>query len=107
MNESVVSLLMKLHNRLSDQSGSYVPLTLRGGMVDSSGLVGDGPFFVGRVLDTLSTKSSKCASVVESVYNDLLPKNSSDSHSVSARYARNSSLEYISVNFYASELNGL
>ena len=76
---------MKLHNKLSDKEGSYEPLTTRGGMVNNSNLVGDGPFFVGRVLDTLSTKSNKCAEAIESVYNDLKPKAAADANSTAAK----------------------
>lgn len=85
VNESVVSMLIKLHNKLSDKEGSYVPLTIRCGTIDLSDMVGGGPFFVGRLLDTLSVKSNKCAEVIERWYNDLLPKTTPDSNSVSAK----------------------
>lgn len=85
VNESMVSLLIKLHNKLSDQDGSYVPLSVRGEMLDDTKLVGDGPFFVGRVLDSLGAKDSKYASAIEKVYKDLLPKTSADGNNTSAK----------------------
>ena len=85
INESMVSLLIKLHNKLSDEEGSYVPLSMRGEMLDDTKLVGDGPFFVGRVLDSLSAKDSKYATAIEKVYKDLMPKSSTDSNNTSAK----------------------
>lgn len=70
---------------MSDKEGSYEPLTLRGGMINDSNLVGDGPFFVGRALDTLSTKSRKCAEAIEKVYRSLEPEASADSNSSAAK----------------------
>jgi hypothetical protein len=79
VNESVVSMLIKLHNKLSDKDGSYVPLSIRGGTIDPYNLVGGGPFFVGRLLDTLSVKGAKYSEAVELCYKDLLPHTTSDS----------------------------
>ena len=84
-NESMVSLLIKLHNKLSDQDGSYVPLSMRGELLDDTKLVGDGPFFVERVFDSLSAKDSKYATAIEKVYKDLMPKSSTDSNNTSAK----------------------
>ncbi|XP_067935363.1 E3 ubiquitin-protein ligase UBR3-like [Watersipora subatra] len=85
LSESLVSLLMKLHNRLSDKEGSYVPISISKRKPDYSTLVGDGPFFVGRVLDTLSSKSTKCAEAIEKTYEALKPKLEADSNSNSSK----------------------
>lgn len=85
VNESLISLLIKLHNKLSDKEGSYIPLTTRGGTIDPSNHVGGGPFFVGRLLDSICAKSGRCSQVVEAVYKDLLPKTSQDSSSLSTK----------------------
>ena len=66
----------------SDVCSSDLPLSLRGEMLDDTKLVGDGPFFVGRVLDSLSAKDSKYASAIEKAYKDLMPKSSADRKSV-------------------------
>lgn len=88
INESIVSLLIKLHNKLTDQQGSYVPLTLRSDTIDKSDLVGSGPHFVGRLLDAICASSSRSAQDVEGIYRDLLPKMSSDPTSISAKYVK-------------------
>lgn len=89
INESIVSLLIKLHNKLSDQDGSYTPLSIRGEMFDDKDMVGDGPFFVARVLDSLCAKDVKYSTAVEKVYKDLLPKASADANSSSAKWVDN------------------
>jgi len=85
ITDSVVSLLMRLHNRLCDKKGSYIPLSMRGEMMDESNLVGGGPFFVGRVMDTLCAKSEVCARTIETIYKELTPKSSMEGTSASAR----------------------
>lgn len=85
LNESIVSLLIKLHNKLSDKESSYQLPAVGAGMASDSNLVGDGTFFVGRVLDTLSAKSSKCTEAIRTVLNDMKPKSTGEGNSSSAK----------------------
>lgn len=69
INESMISLLLKLHAKLAGKTGNYVcPLQrdANAGMTesDSSSHVGDGEFFVRKILNQICLKSEDCRSVV-------------------------------------------
>lgn len=111
VNESIITLLLKLHDKLSGRENSYVPQSVRGvspqsskGIPTTSGTspqssmgantgkpphtastapdagnppdgaagedcrVGDGPFFIGKVLDKASTLCASIAKLVEDHY---------------------------------------
>ncbi|XP_041366438.1 E3 ubiquitin-protein ligase UBR3-like [Gigantopelta aegis] len=68
VNENLITLLVKLHNKLSGKSNSYACSTCEGGGAKpSEAAVGDGPFYVGRFLDRLCRQSSECAKLVSEI----------------------------------------
>ena len=73
INESIISLLFKLHAKLSGKEGQYVPLS-RSNRSISDAPIGDGPHFVGRVLDKLSHQSTSCARTIEELYSVMSPQ---------------------------------
>lgn len=59
VNESIISLLLKLHAQLSGSPDSYVMgRQAAEGMLDSR--IGDGPFFVAKVLDRIALLDERC-----------------------------------------------
>ena len=75
IKESIVSLLVKLHSKLSGKPNSYVPLGMREGATGhSESRIGDGPHFIGVVLDKVSEASLECAHIIEDTYQAGLPK---------------------------------
>lgn len=77
INESLISLLIKLHFKLSGKTGSYVPLSMCK-RLPSVSRVGDGPHFVTNLLDKMSQQSSDCAKLIEETYRQLVPKDGED-----------------------------
>ncbi|KAJ8313482.1 hypothetical protein KUTeg_008043 [Tegillarca granosa] len=75
VNESIVSLLVKLHSKLTNKQCSYVPLSVSNRQSNNS-LIGDGPHFVAKVLDQICKANIECAKHTEEVYRTLLPKDS-------------------------------
>ncbi|XP_069111047.1 E3 ubiquitin-protein ligase ubr3-like [Argopecten irradians] len=73
INESLISLLMKLHCKLSGKAGSYVPLSMCN-RLPSTSRVGDGSHFITCLLDKMSQQSSQCAKLIEETYQQLVPK---------------------------------
>lgn len=69
INESMISLLLKLHTKLAGKAGSYVCPQQRDANAataesSSSSRVGDGEFFVRRILNQICLKSEDCRCVV-------------------------------------------
>lgn len=59
VNESIISLLLKLHAKLSGTPDSYVPgQQTAEGLLDSR--IGDGPFFIAKVLDRIASLDERC-----------------------------------------------
>lgn len=59
VNESIISLLLKLHAQLSGVPDSYVlGQQTSEGLLDSR--IGDGPFFVAKVLDRIAGLDERC-----------------------------------------------
>lgn len=63
VDQSILSLLLKLHSKLLGKSGSYLPFQNIGGndvwpLADSR--VGDGEYFVRKILDTICLKNEDC-----------------------------------------------
>ena len=73
INESIISMLIKLHSKLSGKVGSYQPLSMCKRQATES-VIGDGPFFIAKVLDKMSRSSTDCAKSIEEVYKSLIPK---------------------------------
>ncbi|XP_048246065.1 E3 ubiquitin-protein ligase UBR3-like [Haliotis rufescens] len=72
VNESLLSLLLKLHCKLSGKSGSYVPMSVKK-RESVKTLIGDGPVFVGKLLDRLCEMSTECGRIVHDTYRALWP----------------------------------
>lgn len=63
VDQSILSLLLKLHSKLLGKSGAYLPFQNIGGndvwpLADSR--VGDGEYFVRKILDTICLKNEDC-----------------------------------------------
>lgn len=71
-------MLMKIHSKLTGRSCSYVPLSQSKRQMSDSG-IGDGPFFVCKLLDKMSRSSTDCARAIEEVYTSLNPREASGS----------------------------
>ncbi|XP_013419454.1 E3 ubiquitin-protein ligase UBR3-like [Lingula anatina] len=82
INESLISLLIKLHNKLSGKPGSYVPEILRSTTMasvtsdqpSSESRIGNGPHFIGQLLDRIARINMDNARIVEEVYRLLQPQ---------------------------------
>ena len=76
VNESMLTLLLKLHDKLSGKQHSYVPETIRGVSSDHEmeSRIGDGVFFVGKLLDKICRKSEESARSVETMYRESIPR---------------------------------
>ncbi|CAM1322004.1 UBR3 (predicted) [Pycnogonum litorale] len=80
VNESILSMLVKLHCKLSDgKVNSYVPLSRRSGTssdVDADCNFGDGPFYIQQLLDRIC-KLTGCAAL-ERICNTIWPSLSNE-----------------------------
>ncbi|XP_052267250.1 E3 ubiquitin-protein ligase UBR3-like [Dreissena polymorpha] len=73
INESLITILYKLHSKLSGKSNSYAPPSVCGngtGMENG----GNGEFYVKKILDKLCQSSTDCARAVEDLYQANKPK---------------------------------
>lgn len=70
VNESIISLLLKLHSQLSGRLDSF---SLDEPAVDTQEPIGDGPYFIGRVLRKLAALDSRCATAIAHVRHTLWP----------------------------------
>ncbi|KAH3873647.1 hypothetical protein DPMN_036884 [Dreissena polymorpha] len=68
-----MTILYKLHSKLSGKSNSYAPPSVSG---NGSGMEngGNGEFYVKKVLDKLCQSSTDCARAVEDLYQANKPK---------------------------------
>lgn len=84
VNESIISLLLKLHSKASGRPDSYTPLaerknnpTLRNSTtqeyIDSR--IGDGCFFIEKVLDKICSLDSACEQFIKVTRTQLWPTN--------------------------------
>ncbi|XP_052094995.1 E3 ubiquitin-protein ligase UBR3-like [Mytilus californianus] len=80
INESIISLLFKLHAKLSGKEEQYIPLS-RSNRSIGDAPIGDGPYFIGQVLDKLSQQSTSCARNIEELYSVTSPKKDNMKHS--------------------------
>lgn len=59
INESIISLLLKLHAQLSGLPDSYIiGQQTSEGLLDSR--IGDGPFFISKILDRIASLDEIC-----------------------------------------------
>ncbi|KAJ8025030.1 E3 ubiquitin-protein ligase UBR3 [Holothuria leucospilota] len=66
LNESMISLLMKLYEKLSVKEDVYLPPSIRGTDHAHTGvLYGQGPDYIQNILDKACTASSSCQAVAE------------------------------------------
>ncbi|KAL0268005.1 UNVERIFIED_CONTAM: hypothetical protein PYX00_010107 [Menopon gallinae] len=73
VNESIISLLLKLHAQLSGTPDSYVPgQQTAEGLLDSR--IGDGPFFIAKVLDRIASLDERCRDYIKETKEALWPK---------------------------------
>lgn len=72
INESIISLLLKLHSQLSGVPDSYNPDEAEAG---SSGgddnMIGDGPFFVAKLLNKIANLDKACKKCIQDTRNKL------------------------------------
>ena len=69
VNESIVTLLLRLHSKLSCRPDSYVPKSHRIGTVSATeeyaqSRIGDGAFFIEKVLDKICRLDDSCVEAV-------------------------------------------
>lgn len=76
MNESIISLLLKLHSQLSGAPDSFNPdepeANISDSMENESG-VGDGPFFVAKLLRKISALDNTCRENLKEIRKKLWP----------------------------------
>ncbi len=77
VNESMISLLLKLHSKYSNRFDSYVPLDQRSGATVSreyrESRIGDACFFVEKLLDRICETDEQCRASVEGWRKQLWP----------------------------------
>ncbi len=77
VNESIVTLLLKLHSKYSGRPDSYVPKRDRTGVSVSSDYansrIGDGSFFIEKVLDKICEIDASCLEAVVNCRKELWP----------------------------------
>ncbi|XP_025832184.1 E3 ubiquitin-protein ligase Ubr3 isoform X1 [Agrilus planipennis] len=78
INESIISLLLKLHSQLSGIPDSYNPeeVEASSSTSDSFGVIGDGPFFVTKLLQKISALDSTCKNCIQETRLKLWPPQS-------------------------------
>ncbi|CAH2048305.1 unnamed protein product, partial [Iphiclides podalirius] len=73
VNESIISLLLKLHSQLSGRLDSFSLEEGGAGGAGGEGAFGDGPHFVGALLRKLAALDARCAGAVQAVRRSLWP----------------------------------
>ncbi|XP_063233328.1 E3 ubiquitin-protein ligase Ubr3 [Bacillus rossius redtenbacheri] len=83
VNESIISLLLKLHSHLSGVPDSYVPFDLDAGAgpadCHSDSRIGDGQYFVARLLQRVASLDSLCRDNIIETRNSLWPRKQEES----------------------------
>nr|CAD7398319.1 unnamed protein product [Timema poppensis] len=79
VNESIISLLLKLHSHLSAVPDSYTPVETDGSTSsnnnnNSCDSIGDGPHFVARLLQRIASLDSLCRDNIHETRNRLWPR---------------------------------
>ncbi|RVE45885.1 hypothetical protein evm_009484 [Chilo suppressalis] len=70
VNESIISLLMKLHSQLSGKLDSF---SLEETPPENDEPIGDGPYFIGQVLRALAQLDARCGAAIQHVRHTLWP----------------------------------
>ncbi|XP_053609787.1 E3 ubiquitin-protein ligase Ubr3 [Plodia interpunctella] len=70
VNESIISLLLKLHSQLSGRLDSF---SLDEPAPETHEPIGDGPHFIGALLRKLARLDARCAAAIQHVRNTLWP----------------------------------
>ncbi|ELU10689.1 hypothetical protein CAPTEDRAFT_220674 [Capitella teleta] len=72
VDESILSLLLKLHDKYAGKPHSYVPEGIRGVATeaDMGSRVGDACFFIGKLLDNICRRSENSAGIVERAHRE-------------------------------------
>lgn len=66
INESIISLLLKLHSQLSGIPDSYNPDDAESDTTSGSeNIIGDGPFFVAKLLNKIATLDEECRKCIQ------------------------------------------
>ena len=82
VNESIISLLLKLHSKLSGRADSYIPLAERRNIASLShsttdqyieSRIGDGCFFIEKVLDKICNLDTACDQFIKVTRTQLWP----------------------------------
>ena len=104
VNESILTLLLKLHDKLSKKTDSYLPESARGGAHDETmdSRIGSGEFFVGKVLDKICRQSAESANIVQKI---CLHKTSPPSTSEAGRDSHDERLFSILSKLFSLILN--
>ncbi|GAB1601060.1 E3 ubiquitin-protein ligase UBR3-like [Argonauta hians] len=82
VKESIISLLMKLHSKMSaNKQPSYIPTSMRkypewtGSEANKPpASCGDGPHYIGVLLDRLASQDYSCLHETERIYHEIKPK---------------------------------
>ncbi|KAJ8946859.1 hypothetical protein NQ318_006769 [Aromia moschata] len=76
VNESIISLLLRLHSQLSGVPDSYNPEEEEedsSGNVSSEAPIGDGPYYIGKLLHKMSAADGSCKTCIEETRMKLWP----------------------------------
>lgn len=72
INESIISLLLKLHSQLSGNPDSYNPDELESRAAQD--MIGDGPFYIAKLLDKIYQLDHACRDSIQETRNSLWPR---------------------------------
>lgn len=74
VNESIISLLLKLHSHLSAVPDSYNPEDPQASSDgEDESMVGDGPFFIGKLLHKIATLDTACKDFINETRKKIWP----------------------------------
>lgn len=85
VEESIISLLIKLHSKLSGKPNSYRP---NFNPTTSDSRIGDGPFFIGKLLDKIGRYDRAAQQSIQDTISCLYCKKEEDSSASSEEEAR-------------------
>ncbi|KAK9883218.1 hypothetical protein WA026_001407 [Henosepilachna vigintioctopunctata] len=73
LNESIISLLLKLHSNLSGTPDSFVLEEELSQDINEEAMIGDGPFFIGKLLKRMALADDNCKRCIAEVRSRLWP----------------------------------
>lgn len=71
LGESIISMLIKLHDKMASPGTVYKPAAFQGSSSSSEVLVGDGAFYIARFLNRLNASSTTASRYIHSTCQDL------------------------------------